>query len=140
MKVAFCGHRMVSETETVRAKLRAIIEQLIEEGATEFLLGGYGEFDYLCAHVVYDLKEKYPEIRSILVVPYLNRYQGPNLYDESEYPPIEKTPKRYAILKRNEYMVEKSDVVVSYVQYGFGGAAKTRDYAVRKKKRIIEVL
>ena len=58
-------------------------------------------------------------------------------YDETVYPPLESVPKRYAISRRNEWMVCESDGVVAYVMRGFGGAAKTLDYARRKKKAII---
>ena len=58
-------------------------------------------------------------------------------YDETVYPPLESVPKRYAISRRNEWMVRESDIVVAYVIRGFGGAAKTLEFAQRKKKRII---
>lgn len=34
-------------------------------------------------------------------------------------------------------MVQESDTVVAYVTHGWGGAAKTLDYARRKNRRII---
>ena len=58
-------------------------------------------------------------------------------YDETVYPPLESVPKRYAISRRNEWMVRESDIVIAYVIRGFGGAAKTLEYAQRKKKRIV---
>ncbi len=137
MVVTFCGHREVNEPEKVRKWLHETIEGLILEGANCFYLGGYGQFDAMAADVVRELKGKYPIIRSVLVLPYLDRAYDMNRYDESIYPPLEKAPKRYAISKRNEYMVDKADVVVAYVVYGFGGASKTLRYAERKHKRIV---
>lgn len=139
--VTFCGHRTIapSNSKIIRERLYEILERLIREGATEFLLGGYGTFDYLCAKAVFDLKEKYPHIISVLVIPYIDMDYDRSLYDISEYPPIENVPRKFAILKRNEYMVRKADVVVSYVEFSFGGAAKTLQYAKRKKKNIISV-
>jgi len=58
-------------------------------------------------------------------------------YDETIYPPLESIPRKFAILRRNEWMVQESDIVVAYVNHGWGGAAKTLQYARRKKKRII---
>jgi len=55
------------------------------------------------------------------------------------YPPIENALPRFAISKRNEWMVEQADVVVSGVDHDWGGAATTLQYAQRKKKRIISV-
>ena len=139
--VTFCGHRELSSEETVplRVKLYTIIEELILGGATEFLLGGYGEFDLLCASVIREFKRKYPFVCSVLVKAYLNQKYDDTLYDITEYPPLEKVPKTFAIIKRNQYMIEKSDVVVSYVLFSFGGAAKTLEYAIKKRKTVIRI-
>ncbi|MBR2476664.1 MAG: hypothetical protein IKB50_00840 [Clostridia bacterium] len=139
MKVCFCGHREVIDTK-VETRLRLIIEQLITDGADTFLLGGYGEFDRLSAHIVCDLKKKYTYIKSILVIPYIHQSYDPDLYDYSIFPPLEHTPPKFAISKRNRYMVEESDVVVAYVNKNYGGAYQTLEYGRKKKKKIISVL
>lgn len=137
MIVTFCGHREVREPEKVRNWLYVTVEGLILEGADCFYLGGYGRFDAMAANIVRELKGKYPHIRSVLTLPYLDREYDLSGYDESIYPPLENVPRRYAISKRNEYMVDKADVVVAYVVYGFGGASKTLRYAERKQKWIV---
>ncbi|MBP3360561.1 MAG: DUF1273 family protein [Clostridia bacterium] len=139
MVVSFCGHGNVQYSDEIRESLYTIIEDLIKQGADEFLLGGYGSFDLMAAHTVKSLKEKYPYIESVLVVPYINRGFDKDLYDCSEYPPIENVPKRFAILKRNEWMVRSADVIVAYISHDWGGAAKTLSYASHKKKRIINI-
>ena len=88
---------------------------------------------------MYDLRTIYPHIRSTLVLAYLDREYSEDLYDDTVYPPLEKVPMRYAISRRNEWMVDASDVVVSYVTHTFGGAATTLRYAERKHKRIINL-
>ena len=57
-------------------------------------------------------------------------------YDDTIYPPLENVPKKYAIIRRNEWIVENADVVIACVKYSWGGAAKTSQYAKRKKKAI----
>lgn len=136
MRVAFCGHGKINYDNEVRNKLIEIIEELIEHGADEFLLGGYGNFDIMSAHIVYDLKQKYPHIQSILIVPYLNRDYDRTWYDGSIYPPLEKVPKRFAIVKRNEWMVDNADVIISYVKNDWGGAYKTLEYAKKREKKL----
>ena len=137
MIVTFCGHREVREPEKVRKWLYETVEGLIREGADCFYLGGYGQFDSMAAGVVREMKPKYPHIHSVLVLPYLDREFDASRYDESLYPPLENVPQRYAISKRNEYMVNNADVVVTYAVYSFGGASKTLRYAERKHKRIV---
>lgn len=83
------------------------------------------------------LKKEFPHIRSTVVLPYPDRDFPADRYDDSVYPPLEKVPKKFAISRRNEWMVDRSDVVVSYVRHGWGGAVAALRYAERKKKRIV---
>lgn len=136
--VTFCGHGELTKRQQVRLWLEEVVQRLIEEGADEFYLGGYGEFDSLAAEVVNRQKRNKEGVISVLILPYLNSKLDTSNYDLTEYPPIEKVPLRYAIVKRNQWMVEKADVVVAYVQYSWGGAAKTLEHARRKQRRIIQ--
>ncbi len=138
MIVTFCGHSKIYKTEEISKWLDLILPSLIEGGADIFYLGGYGDFDNLAASAVRRQKAVYPDIESVLVLAYLNRDVDASRYDTTTYPPLERVPPRFAILKRNEWMVSASDVVVSGVTHGWGGAAKTLDLAKRKKKVIFQ--
>ena len=138
MIVTFCGHRDITQRSELHEWFYQCVEQLILDGATDFYLGGYGTFDAMAASVVRSFKRQYPFSRSILVLPYLDRKVDATCYDMTTYPPLETVPKRYAILRRNQWMVDAADVVVAYVRYEWGGAAQTLAYAKRKKKRIIQ--
>ena len=137
MRVTFCGHREINDRESVKQWLNCVCLDLIEQGAREFYLGGYGEFDLLCAVTLREMQKRYPHIRLILVLPYLNSHILTAGYDETLYPPLETVPKKFAISRRNEWMVQECDLVIAYVTYGWGGAAKTLEYAKKKKKKII---
>ncbi|MBR4702924.1 MAG: hypothetical protein IKO91_03680 [Oscillospiraceae bacterium] len=137
MVVSFCGHSEVYPQDRIEKELRVVIGHLITEGTEQFLLGGYGQFDLLAAKVVAEEKKTHPEIESILVVPYLDRKYDLALYDRTLYPGLEKAPLRFAVRKRNEYMMDAADVVVAYVTHSWGGAAKTLEYAKRRNKKII---
>lgn len=139
MIVTFCGHGKEKYGDEIRENIYNITDDLIKQGADEFLLGGYGNFDLMAARVVKPLKEKYPYIKSVLIVPYINRGYDKDLYDYSEYPPIENVPKRYAVLKRNEWTINKADVLIAYIKHDWGGAAKTLEYARKRKKKIINL-
>lgn len=138
MIVTFCGHRDYPY-DNIKDRLENEIRDLIKQGATEFLLGGYGAFDLVSAGIIKKLQNYYPHIKSVLVLAYLNRDYDTYLYHESVYPPIENVPKRLAILRRNEWMVEQSDVIISGVYHFWGGAAQTLHYAQRKNKKIIQL-
>ena len=137
MKITFCGHKDIHGRDAVERWLYDVCRYLIQQGAEEFYLGGYGGFDHLSAAVLRELKKTHPQIRLILVLPYLNSSMPTESYDETVYPPLESVPKRFAISRRNEWMVQECDTIIAYVTHRWGGAAKTLEYAQRKKKRII---
>lgn len=138
MIVTFCGHSKLNKPDGFSKWLDVILPSLIEGGATTFYLGGYGAFDGLAAAAVRRRKETYPHIELILVLPYLDREIDASRYDGTIYPPLEKVPRRYAIVRRNEWMVRESDVVISGVLHSWGGAARTLEFAQRKKKVIFQ--
>ena len=137
MIVTFCGHAQILQSEKIEKWLYAVTQKLIEQGATTFYLGGYGAFDFLAASVLRAQKKRYPQIELILVLAYLNTGRNTSGYDSTVYPPLETTPRRFAISHRNRWMVEASDVVVAYVLHDWGGAATTLRCAKQKKKQII---
>ena len=135
--VTFYGHREVQEPEKVWKWLNETVSGLIRDGADCFSLGGYGGFDRMALSVVNKAKEAHPGVRAILVLPYLDRSMDLDAYDGSVYPPLEKVPRRYAISRRNRWMVDQADVVVAYVIHEWGGAATTLRYAEARKKTIM---
>ena len=138
MTITLCGHSTIYKTEGFSKWLDMILPSFIEGGAVTFYLGGYGAFDGLAASALRKQKKTYPHIELILVLAYLNREVDASRYDDTTYPPLEKVPPRYAIVKRNEWMVSESDVVISGVTHSWGGAAKTLEFAQRKKKVIFQ--
>ena len=105
MSVTFCGHKEVSDRERVEQWLRPVCVDLIKQGADEFFLGGYGRFAFMCASALRDMKKAHPSIQLVLELPYLNSTMLTEGYDETVYPPLESVPKRFAISRRNEWMV-----------------------------------
>ncbi|MBE6593778.1 MAG: hypothetical protein E7642_07285 [Ruminococcaceae bacterium] len=146
MKVTFCGHSSFIATEKDKVKILEILEKEIGEAEADILLGGYGSFDefaYLCCK---EYKNSHPKVSLVFVTPYLSEeYQKNHLsyqnmrYDSIIYPPIEDKLPRFAILYRNRYMVENSDIVIAYVFNTYGGAYTTYKYAKAKKKRIFNL-
>ena len=52
---------------------------------------------------------------------------------------LESVPPRYAIDRRNRWMLDRSDYVVTYVRNPYGGAAKYKELAIKKHKTVIEL-
>ena len=145
MIITFCGHSQVIFTNEEKSVLRNIlVDEINKNPINKFYLGGYGDFDGLCLRTLKDLKNDFPDIELIFITPYLDKnYSKLEFakyhYDDVIFPPLESVPRKFAILKRNEWMVDEADLVIAYVMYSWGGAAKTLEYAKRKKKTIINL-
>lgn len=146
MIVTFCGHRDFVETAEAENQLTMFLEKYARENVRlVFYNGGYGNFDYFAAKCVQRMQEQYSNIRNCLVLPYIDQpfldriAVFTNRFDETIYPPLENVPRRYAIIRRNEWMVDSADVVIACVKYSWGGAARTLEYARRKRKNIIQI-
>ena len=136
----FFGHRDV--THDIRAKLQFIIEQLItEEQIYNFYVGHQGQFDSMVRSVLKELKVKYPHIRYTVVLAYMPDEHIKEVYGEDTLYPdgLETVPRRFAISKRNDWMIQHSGYAVCYVHKITGGAAKFREKAERKGLRIINI-
>ena len=145
MIITFCGHSNCLLGDEEKEKLKQLLIKEIRKNPTcKFYLGGYGAFDSLCLRTLRELKTDFPNIELLFITPYLDKnYSKLQLakyyYDDVIFPPIENVPRKFAILKRNEWMVDSADLVIAYVKYSWGGAAKTLEYAKRKKVPIVNV-
>ena len=145
MTITFCGHSDFLFSDDVRQQLKNIlVSEIIKNPTCKFYLGGYGDFDSLCLRTLRELKKEFQDIELIFITPYLDKnYSKLDFakyhYDDVIFPPLESVPRKFAILKRNEWMVEEADLVIAYVMYSWGGATKTLEYANRKKKQIINL-
>lgn len=135
----FAVHREIYSNNTLKDKLKKEIINLIEHyGVNTFYSGGKGGFDWLCAECVKELKKNYPFIKSYLILAYMpgkkNQFDEDfyKRFDGTLYPEIENTPPKFAIVKRNEWMIDKSDFLIAYVEHNWGGAYKTLSYAEKQ--------
>ena len=66
IKCSFFGHRKIEITNTLKQKLKDVLEDLItNKKVSVFLFGSRSEFDYICHEIVTELKEKYPVIKRV---------------------------------------------------------------------------
>ncbi len=145
MIITFCGHSQIVYGDAEYSVLFKLLEnEIIKDKNCVFYLGAYGNFDGLCYRVLKVLKQKYATIKIVFITPYI--YEGYGklqdvkyFYDDVIFPSLEKVPKRFAILKRNEWMVDNSDYIVSFIKYSWGGAAKMLDYAKKKRKTYVNI-
>ncbi len=140
MTCTFFGHR--DTPPPVKPLLRQVIIELIEQrGVTRFFVGNQGNFDAMARSLLAELAQTYP-IRYDVVLAYLPKENNPSLDVSHTILPdgFEAVPPRFAIDHRNRWMIEHSEIVVTYVRNPIGGAAKFKALAKRKGKTVVEVL
>lgn len=140
----FAGHGKIIYGDDIKKRIFDKCRELVEEfSVNEFWVGNYGSFDKLAADNVRKLKKQYSNIELNLVIPYLTKTI--DTHKERYYKDYDNilmaqiptnTPKQYQILKCNQYMVDMSNYLIAFVNGSFGGAAKTMEYAKRKKIKI----
>ena len=140
LSCAFFGHRNY-DYKPYEDKIRECIVDLINRGVTDFYNGYRGAFDYLCARIVDDLKEEYPRIKNIMVLSYFpdEKFEKPEIFDETAYLLERRVPYRYAIAITNKKIVQTVDYVISGVVFCYGGAKIACDYAKKLLKTIFYV-
>lgn len=93
--------------------------------------------------VLRELKEKYPFISYSIVLAYMPTEKAectPYEPWETVFPEgMETVHPRYAISKRNEWMLAEADIIVCYITHSWGGAAKYVTKARNKIKTVINI-
>lgn len=138
MKVSLIGHGDCSDC--VRETLKKVLmDCILNEGATVFYVGHQGAFDRIAYGVLKSLVDDFPNISFFVVLAYRpTKAEFP--WEVTIFPEmVASAHPKYAIMKRNQWMLDNSDLVVSYVCRSFGGAARYKAAAQKKGKRIIEL-
>ena len=139
MTATFFGHK--DTPKEIEPTLRSTLIDLIEnKNVTVFYVGNNGNFATMVRRQLEDLSQLYTITYSVILA-YLPTEK--DKYDDlthTIYPEgLENVPKRFAISWRNKWMIQKSDVVVTYVTHNFGGAAQFKEMAERQKKYVIAI-
>ena len=99
----------------------------------------YGGFDRLAASAVKEAKRFYPEVKLTLLLPYHpaeHPFPKPESFDDSFYPPnMEHVPRRLAIIRANQYMVNNSTHLIAYVKRPSNGSREVLEAALKRQKR-----
>ena len=130
---AFTGHRELGGDFDIK-KLEKCIKELIEKGVNIFYNGGASGFDIVSAETVIHLKKK-NDIKLIICVPFYGQERRYSLIDKERYNAILKKADevvvlsdRYykgCLLRRNDYMIERADYLIAYLNKETGGTYYT---------------
>ena len=108
-----------------------------------FYVGNEGQFDYMVLRCLRLLSAKYTHIRFAVVLsrmPVEKERDYRADYFDTIYPlGLEKAPPKFAIDRRNRWMLEQADCVVTYVRHQVGGAWKYKALAEKKGKVVFNL-
>ncbi len=127
------GHR--DTPHSILPFIEKAIEEEIACGISVFYVGSRGNFDRLAATALRSVKRRHKNISLMLLLSYHpadRATETPLGFDGTFYPPLEGVPRRYAIIKANQYMVINSDSIICYVSH-YGNTRELLDMAERKR-------
>ena len=141
----FTGHRSIplEHQELICKLIEKTLLEYINNGYSNFCTGGALGFDTLAAQAIINLACTHPHIRLILVLPCQSQARYWSEQDYRVYENIKKqaheiiyTSNQYTrgcMFKRNRYMVDNADVLITYCKRDTGGTAYTVNYFKQKK-------
>lgn len=132
--------------------LKKNIQSLINAGVTTFLFGSKSKFNDLCLKIVTEFKKDYPYLKRIFVraeYEYINQdYENYLLeqYEQTYFSKLAHNSDRLAYIKRNNEMIDKSDICVFYYEENYklpsnksSGTKTAFDYTKTKNKPMINI-
>lgn len=146
----FTGHREITlPVETIQYNLEKQLKELISSGVIYYGAGGALGFDTIAALTVIKLRQIYPQIKLIMVLPCKEQTKGWNSNDIGIYnyilnqaDKVVYTSENYypgCMHKRNRHLVYNSSHCICYLEKNTGGTAYTVNYAKEKGLTIYNV-
>lgn len=150
----FTGHRDLPAllADDIDQRTRQAVVRLAEKGYRFFGAGGARGFDALAAETVLSLRDQYPQIRLILVLPFPEQYRHETGWTRAEieqYHKLQEQAAKVRILsegyssgvyyRRNKHLVNWSSACIAYMVRQNTGTSYTVNFARSKGLEIINV-
>lgn len=132
----------------IQARLLSTIHQLAERGYKTFLSGMAEGFDLMAASAVLLVRNSFPEIELICVVPFPEQAQRFEAFWKGEHARviieggkliISDQYHRGVFHRRNDFLINNSSVVVCYYDGQYGGTHYTVVFATKKLLEVINL-
>ena len=133
------GHR--DAPDAIRTDLKnAIISLTLDYGVTEFLVGNNGSFDAMAQGVLSELRHLGLDRNYSIVLSKLNEIPINGENDRTLFPEGQEVAlHRFAISKRNDWMLRQADVLLTFVRNKFSNSYKVLSKALAKGIKAINL-
>ena len=150
LKICSIGHRYIVVTNLMIKFLTDFFENcILNENVSSFIFGSKSQFNDLCYDIVSNLEKKYPHIKRIYYMSYdfelEERFKDMYLehYEDVLVPQKVFKSGKLAYVKRNEAMIDDSDICLFYYNENSNnlksGTKIAFEYAKKKKKKIVNI-
>lgn len=139
MACTFFGHRDVPDG--LKDILKETVLELIEKKDVNlFYVGNRGRYDFLVQQVLNETVSMRSDVEYFIVLTSLNEKPMLGEFAPTIFPDkMEKALPKFAIFKRNEWMIQSSDTVIAYVRYSSSNAFKWMQRAEKKGLEVINL-
>lgn len=136
MRGTFFGHKNTSDSmkEDLKKAITAFIEN---EGVMKFYVGNNGNFDFLVQRTLAEIQKEGKDIEFYIVLSFVNESPLIPLQSVTIFPEgLEFVPPKYAISKRNEWMIQNSDFALVYVENAISNSKRWMKRAEAKGLKV----
>ncbi len=136
MICTFFGHK--DSPDDLKSDIeRALLDMIDNCNVTKFYVGNNGNFDFLVQRVLEKVRTVRTQIEYYVVLSSLGERAIGGVQNNTIFPEeLEYSPPRFAICKRNEWLIRNSDFAIIYVRHKFSNSYK---WAVKCLKRGIKL-
>lgn len=143
MTCTFFGNRDIIGSNVETRLWELLVDFVKHKNVNNFYVGNQGRFDSLVLEQLKNLKKIYPHINYGIALAYVptDKENCRVANNDKAFVPdgVENGPMRFAIDRRNRWLIKNSDYVITCVRGSMGGAAKYKEIAERKGKIVINI-
>ena len=138
MTCIFFGHR--DTPISVKNEIEKAIINLIEQGVDQFYVGNNGIYDLLVQSILKNYAIVRKDFEYSIVLSHVGEIAISGEQEKTILPEgLETVPPKYAISKRNEWMLKKGDLILAYVQHRYSNSYKWFEKARKKGLCVINL-
>ena len=138
MVCTFFGHK--DAQPCISEKLKEEIYKLIELGVDAFLIGNNGNFDFIVQNLLSEICKATPCVDYKIVLSKINELAISKNQSKTVFPlGFESFPPKFAVSKRNDWLIKNSDFAIVYVENKFTNSYKLLLKSIKHGLTVINI-